>query len=250
VISLKYNKINNEKEKWITCLHCICSNSKIFDSYIDNLSQEYNILLIDLPGHGENVDVEVISFKQVALNIIEILNKNNIEKTDIWAISLSAIITKEILKINSNKIGKVIFEGPAFTIQSKILRVAFSIFNRIKNILPYNIYLKIFIYVLLIGKKDLIKIINGHCKNTNKNTIKKWLELMVKEYSKNDFICLNKIEVQKKYIIGEKDFVFKSGVTKNIQNNEYNNIEILKNVGHLCHLERKVEIWLFDYNIV
>lgn len=79
-----YKVINNSKDKWILLIHCICSNMDIFDSYIKELSLTYNILLLDLSGHGKSSEIEEFSLKEVVEEIIKILDNENINKVDIW----------------------------------------------------------------------------------------------------------------------------------------------------------------------
>lgn len=240
-----YNVKYNGKKKWILLLHCICSNMHIFDGYIEEVSKKYNIVLVDLPGHGLSKDSKInIDFKEVAEEIIKKIDELNIEKISIWGISLGGVVAKYILKIAPERIEKIVFEGPALALSNKFYAGLFNIFNTIKVIFPKTIYLKAFIYVVIPGKKSkhVRKTMYESLKETDYTKVSKWLTELGKEYKHNDFSLLNKSKVQKVYLFGEKDYIFKTGGIKNINNNKYNKIIIKKGCGHLCHLETELHL--------
>lgn len=240
-----YKIIDNKKEKWIVLLHCICSNMRLFDNSLDMLCRNYNVLMIDLPGHGKSKDCnDKINFESTALYIANIIEELQINKVSIWGVSLGAVVAKHLLKIIPNKIEKIIFEGPAFAIANKLLMLLFILFNKIKYIIPKNMYIRCFIFTLLLGKgrKEIRRIMYEHLKYIDRKKISQWLSALCNEMTKKDFNVLNNTDILKIYIIGENDYVFKNGVVKNITENKYNNIIIKESVGHLCHLEEIIEV--------
>lgn len=79
-----YKIIDNKKEKWIVLLHCICSNMRLFDNSLDMLCRNYNVLMIDLPGHGKSKDCnDKINFESTALYIANIIKELQIRKVSI-----------------------------------------------------------------------------------------------------------------------------------------------------------------------
>lgn len=126
----------------------------IFDTYIEDLNKKYNILIVDLPGHGQSKEYKnIVGFENTAKEIFDIIEKLNIDKISIWGISLGGVIAKYMLKMDSDKIEKIMFEGPAFMIDNIFLRRLFKMFNSIKMFLPKSICLRLFIYAVIPGKK-------------------------------------------------------------------------------------------------
>jgi len=226
-----YKIIENNKEKWIVLLHCICANMHIFDEDINKLSEKYNILLIDLPGHGKSKEYkEEIDFRQVAFKITKILAELNIEKISIWGISLGGVVAKYLLELVPEKIDKIIFEGPAFGIDNKLYNLLFKIFNKTKCIFPRKLYLSAFILAVLPGRnrKNIRKIMYEQLKTAKYKTISTWLTKLCEEFKLNNYIVLNNTSVDKKYIFGEEDYIFKNATMKNIEKNKYNEIIVMK----------------------
>lgn len=165
-----YKVINNSKDKWILLIHCICSNMHIFDSYIKELSLTYNILLLDLPGHGKSSEIKKFSLKEVVEEIIKILDNENINKVDIWGISLGAIIANELEITCPERVSTMVLEGAAFGLKNKVYLKLFNIFNKLNFLIPSRLYINIFINLVIRGKnrKQVTKIINEHKKEINK----------------------------------------------------------------------------------
>lgn len=238
-----YKIIDNNKDNWILLLHCICSNMHIFDSYIKELSLTYNIILIDLPGHGRSAEIENFNLQEVSKEIIRMLNSKNIEKVDVWGISLGAIVANELEFMYPEKIRVMVLEGAAFGLKNKLYLIMFNIFNKLNFLIPSKLYINIFINLVIRGKnrKQVIKVINEHKKETNKKAIRLWLKIMNEEYKNNIYSKCN-VNNKRVYIMGEYDKVFIDSINNNIEENSNNKIIILKDTCHLCHLERYIDI--------
>lgn len=240
-----YEIKDNNKNEWIVLLHCICANMHIFDTYIDKLSEKYNILSIDLPGHGESKEYSgKVEFKEVANEIFKIIEENNVHTFTIWGISLGCVVAKYMLGIKPEKINKIIFESPAFYIENKLYLFMFKLFNKVKYIIPKSIYLNSFIHAVIPGRnrKNIRKIMYDMLRKSNYKILSMWLGILNKEYKSKNFDTLNNSNVDKYYILGDKDYIFKNGTIKNIKENENNRIIIEKKCGHLCHLETTISI--------
>ncbi len=240
-----YEVINNNKDKWIVLLHCICANMHIFDDYIDNLSKKYNILLIDLPGHGNSKDYKgKIEFKEVAHKIVEIVDNLNIQTFTIWGISLGSIVSKYLLDIIPHRIEKIIFEGPAFGIENKLNYFLFILFNKIKYIIPKSVYLRAFIFAVIPGKKrkNIRDKMYKQLKTADYKKLSIWLSKLCEDFKVKDYTLLNNSKVDKCYLLGEEDYIFKKATINNIIDSKYNVVTINKNCGHLCHLEIEIKL--------
>ena len=53
---LKYELINNQKDEWVVFVHGIGGSTRTWNKQINDFSNHYNLLLLDLPGHGLNAD--------------------------------------------------------------------------------------------------------------------------------------------------------------------------------------------------
>ena len=59
---LKYEIIDNKAEEWVVFIHGIGGSTKTWNKQIDAFSENYNLLLLDLPGHGLNANKIIGAF--------------------------------------------------------------------------------------------------------------------------------------------------------------------------------------------
>ena len=53
---LKYEIIDNHAEEWVVFVHGLGGSTETWKKQIDSFSARYNLLLLDLPGHGRNAE--------------------------------------------------------------------------------------------------------------------------------------------------------------------------------------------------
>ena len=78
-----YRKLENKQsDEWIVLLHGLCGNTAMWAQQIFTFNKHYNILLLDLPGHGNStnavIENNIKDMSDVARVIIDIMDENNI----------------------------------------------------------------------------------------------------------------------------------------------------------------------------
>ncbi|MFH1430880.1 MAG: alpha/beta fold hydrolase [Nanoarchaeota archaeon] len=112
-----YRFINSNKKYTLLFLHGFTGSSFIWDEQIESLSKKYNLLLIDLFGHGKSETpkkIEDYFFKNQSKIIVEIINKLGIDFLAITCYSYSVYIGLDIQNLISRKIKSMIFISPYF----------------------------------------------------------------------------------------------------------------------------------------
>ena len=96
---LSYSVFTNQTTtKWVTFIHGAGGSSSIWFRQIRAFKEEYNVLLVDLRGHGnskiaskENAKQEY-TFAFITNDIVEVLEHLQIEKSHFIGISLGTIL--------------------------------------------------------------------------------------------------------------------------------------------------------------
>lgn len=242
---LYYSFKDNQKKKTVLFLHCICEDSTIFDNQIERYSTEYNILCIDLPGHGNSISYSVhFTYIDIVEEIIFILDKLQLKQVDIVALSLGTIVTSYLMLQHPDRVRKVVMEGSAFGFPFAFLKYMLTLFNKIKIIFPRWLYLKLVIFFIIpkSGSKKYRKSMFQNAMNMDKKTLFCWFSLMEKAFYDFDKYLIEHINhnaIEKLYLIGENDFACLRKTKKSVLENEKNTLMVLKNCGHLCHIDQE-----------
>ncbi len=92
---LNYRMKNSESLKTIIFITGAGMSSWMWKK---QMNLEYNIITFDLPGHGENSDVDFVSIKETALNIIDIMTSENLDKAVLIGHSIGAQIILHMME--------------------------------------------------------------------------------------------------------------------------------------------------------
>jgi len=107
-INFKQASIHYEKKGAgdpILLLHGGFLEHTMWDPQIADLSKEYTVITIDLPGHGESKGDTTIFIKDIILNVLDSLK---IQKTSIGGLSLGASCVQDFVIAYPERVNKVI----------------------------------------------------------------------------------------------------------------------------------------------
>lgn len=242
-----YQKItNSDNNRWIVLVHGFCGNSEMWKKQIDTLVKHANLFIIDLPGHGESIkgliESNIKSFRDLAFNIIKILNQNKIEKATFIGLSLGTLVLAAIAKYFPDSVLNAVFVGPlcGMGLLSKFEMFLGYVF---RAIIPHMLTVSIFSKILLPknGHKTSRKFFIEGAEKISKKIFIEWYEMLYKNI--NGVLDAKKVieNIKTLFIVGNEDYVFLKGVvefTKKIRNA---NLVILKNCGHVCNLQKAQE---------
>ncbi len=83
-------------KEWILFLHAAFVNHNMFRPQIEYFRDKYNVLTLDVIGHGKSTDTQKgDSIEKMAAWISGILEENNIDKVHIVGISLGAVLAQD-----------------------------------------------------------------------------------------------------------------------------------------------------------
>ena len=98
----KYLSKKHQNREWITFVHGAGGSSTIWFKQIKYFSKNYNLLLLDLRGHGKSKAIPLnpfnkkYTFNSITFDILEVLDKEKIKKSHFVGISLGTILIRNL----------------------------------------------------------------------------------------------------------------------------------------------------------
>ena len=137
----KYLSSKPKNKEWITFVHGAGGSSTIWFKQIKYFSQYYNLLLLDLRGHGKSKAIPLnpfnkkYTFNSITFDILEVLDKEKIKKSHFVGISLGTILIRNFAEKYPSRVKSLIMGGAILklNLRSKILMF---LGNSTKSILP------------------------------------------------------------------------------------------------------------------
>ena len=96
---------NENSNQWVTFVHGAGGSSSIWFKQIRDFKSQYNVLLLDLRGHGNSNSQIKKAFKQkytfesIANDVLEVIDYLKIEKSHFVGISLGTILIRQLVDL-------------------------------------------------------------------------------------------------------------------------------------------------------
>lgn len=243
---LYYKKyISSEDKDWVVFIHGAGGSSSIWFSQLRDFKKHFNVLLIDLRGHGKSKDLlqkyyeEDYSFEFISQDVIDVLDHLNIEKAHFIGVSLGTIIIRTIGEIAPERVKSAVLCGAItrLNVRSRIL-VFFG--HTFKRFIPYMWLYKFFAWIIM-PKKRHAKSRNLFIREAKKLYQKeflRWFKLTNEVNPLLRYFKEREVKSPMLYIMGSEDHMFLPPVRSIVREHKNSTLQVIENCGHVCNVER------------
>ena len=236
------NEISTE---WVTFVHGAGGSSSVWFKQIREFQKHFNVLLLDLRGHGNSksslfATKQKYTFKAIATDIIEVIEHLKIDASHFVGISLGSIVIRQLAEMQPEKVKTMIFGGAILKMnfRSQILMKVGTIF---KYVLPYLVLYRLFAFVIMPKKnhkQSRILFIN-EAKNLYQKEFIKWFKLTAEINPILKWFRQVELNIPTLYVMGQEDYMFLPIVKKVVEKHyKTSQLIILENCGHVVNVEQ------------
>ncbi|WP_138418717.1 alpha/beta fold hydrolase [Aquibacillus sediminis] len=244
---LDYNVVTNGRSKeWAVFFHGIGGNHRIFYKQIDMFKQHYNLLFIDLPGHGNSPALPSNQgvLPATTAMVLELLDDLKIESAHFIGISLGTIVMQHIAIHYPNRVASMVLAGAVnrWLKWGELLgRLVLS--RWLRNILPYMLPYIVFAYLLMPNNnhKQSRDIFIREAYKLGKQSYHHWAFVLLYSYKTYDQLIKSSNAIPKLYISGEEDHMFIKGITSYVKAEKNAELHLIETCGHVCNIEKHME---------
>lgn len=236
---------NKNTTKWVTFVHGAGGSSSIWFRQIRAFKKEFNVLLLDLRGHGNSKPSLKESFNQdytfdvITNDMIEVLNHLNIKKSHFIGISLGTILIRNLAEQKPELVESLVMGGAVLklNVRSKLLMGFGNVF---KSVVPYMFLYKLFAFIIMPKKnhKESRLLFAREAKKLYQKEFIKWYKLTVEVNPLLRFFRLNDIKIPTLYIMGEQDHLFLPSIKKIASSHLSASLHVIKDCGHVVNVEQ------------
>ena len=235
---------NKESQQWVTFIHGAGGSSTIWFKQIKAFSRFFNLLLIDLRGHGKSkhhmLDLtnSIYTFDAIAADIIEVLDHEKIKSSHFMGISLGTILIRTIAEKSPARVNSMIMGGAIlkFNFKSRLL-MRFG--NATKSILPYMWLYKILAFIIMPkhNHKESRLLFIREAKKLYQKEFIRWFKLTSEVIPLLKVFRQKQIKVPTLYVMGEQDYMFLPAVRKVVEQHQRSQLQVIPNCGHVVNVE-------------
>lgn len=237
---------NKTATQWVTFVHGAGGSSSIWFKQIRDFQKHYNVLLLDLRGHGSsNQQIKIAfrrkyTFESIANDVLEVIDFLKIQKSHFVGISLGTIIIRQLAETHPDRVSSMILGGAILKMNFRS-QILMKLGNVFKYVLPYLVLYKFFAFVIMPNKnhkKSRLLFINEAKKLYQKEFIR-WFKLTAEINPVLKWFRQVELEIPTLYIMGREDYMFLPSVREVVANHfKSSQLFVVENSGHVVNVEQ------------
>lgn len=237
---------NENSKEWVTFVHGAGGSSSIWFKQIRDFKKHYNVLLLDLRGHGNSKPTLKAAFKQkytfsaLANDILEVLDHLKIEKSHFVGISLGTILIRQLAEMYPERVQSMILGGAILKMNFRS-QILMKLGNLFKYVLPYLVLYQFFAFVIMpkkSHKQSRLLFINEAKKLYQKEFIK-WFKLTAEINPVLKWFRQVELNIPTLYVMGEEDYMFLPSVRLVVEKHyKSSKLCVISQCGHVVNVEQ------------
>ncbi len=234
----------DSKADWVTFIHGAGGSSSIWFKQIRDFRKHFNVLLIDLRGHGKSKKpiyekLKRYTFKVIGDEVIEVLDHLRIASTHFVGISLGTIIIREISERHPDRTKSMILGGAVMKLNLRgqiLMRVG----DLLKSVIPYLLLYKLFAFIIMPRKthRESRNLFINEAKKLYQKEFKRWFTLVSQVNPLLSFFRIKDSGIPTLYVMGSEDHMFLPSITQLVKNHSSSNLFIVPQCGHVVNIEQ------------
>lgn len=243
---LYYKKYkSSDKNDWVVFVHGAGGSSSIWFSQLRDFKKHFNVLLIDLRGHGKSKDLlqkyyeEDYSFEFISKDILDVLDHLEIEKAHFIGVSLGTIIIRTIGEIAPDRVKSAVLCG-AITRLNIRSRILVFLGHAFKRFIPYMWLYKFFAWIIMPRKRHAKSrnLFIREAKKLYQKEFLRWFKLTNEVNPLLRYFKEKEIKSPMLYVMGSEDHMFLPPVKQIVEKHKNSTLQVIQNCGHVCNVER------------
>ena len=236
--------IHSDNAPWVTFIHGAGGSSAIWYKQLKDFKSQFNVLLIDLRGHGRSKqgiyeNLKTYSFDAIGDEVMEVLDYLAIKKSHFVGISLGTIIIREIVGRFPNRADSMILAGAVMKLNLQE-QVLMRLGDWLKSILPYLILYKLLAFVIMPRKKheEARNLFIKEAKKLYQKEFKRWFSLVAEVNPLLAFFRIQDAGVPTLYIMGSEDYMFLPSITVLVKQHASSSLTVIEDAGHVVNIDQ------------
>ena len=243
---LHYIKYGHEDAKdWVTFVHGAGGSSTIWYKQLRDFKRHFNVLLLDLRGHGnskpniKDAFNDKYTFDSITNDIVEVIDHEGIEKSHFVGISLGTILIRNLAEKYPGRVATMIMGGAIMklNLRSQVLMRLGVIF---KSVVPYLWLYKFFAFIIMPKKnhRESRSLFVREAKKLYQKEFVRWFKLTSEINPLLRFFRMADIKIPTLYVMGEEDYLFLPTIKKIAKAHQVSELFVIADCGHVVNVEQ------------
>jgi len=231
--------------EWVTFVHGAGGSSSIWFKQVRSFSSYFNVLILDLRGHGNSKPTlkdafnKKYTFDSITSDIVEVIDYLKIDSSHFVGISLGTILIRNLAEKNPERVQSMIMGGAIMKLnfRSQVLMRLGVIF---KSVVPYMLLYKLFAFIIMPRKNHKVSrlLFVNEAKKLYQKEFMRWFKLTSEINPLLRFFRAKDIRIPTLYVMGEEDHLFLPSIKNIVSEHLESTLLVIKNCGHVVNVEQ------------
>ena len=236
--------IRGSDREWVVFVHGAGGSSSIWYKQIRDFREHFNVLLIDLRGHGDSPKPTLVSepytFREVSLEILEVMDHLEIPSAHFVGISLGTILIRTVGEIAPERVRSMVMGG-AITRLNLRSRVLVWLGTAVRRFVPYMWLYRLFAWIIMPKRRhehSRLLFVREARKLAQKEFMR-WWKLTNEVNPLLRFFEEKELPIPTLYLMGEEDHMFLPPVRHLVERHRTSStLRVLADSGHVVNVDR------------
>lgn len=247
MLSYRRHFLSPEHE-WVVFVHGAGGSSSIWYRQVKEFRKVFNVLLIDLRGHGDSQPPMLLPFEgdrytfdAVSREILDVLDHEEVASAHFIGISLGCILIRTLGEIAPERVRSMVMGGAIIRLNLRS-RFLVTMGNAFKRIMPYMWLYRLFAWIIMPRKRhrEARNLFVTQAKRLCQKEFIRWFRLT---YEVNPLLVRlfeqKELPIPTLYVMGDEDHMFLPSVTRMVsRHTRFSKLEVLPECGHVVNVDR------------
>ncbi|MBO3699415.1 alpha/beta fold hydrolase [Roseivirga sp. E12] len=234
-----------DSTEWVTFIHGAGGSSSIWYKQVKEFKEHFNVLLIDLRGHGKSQEIferyfsNEYNFENISADVLEVMDHLKIQQSHFVGISLGTILMRTICELAPDRVKSLVMGGAVtrLNVRSKLL---VGLGNATKKFIPYMWLYRFFAWIIMPRKRNQESriLFANQAKKLCQKEFVRWFGLTYKLNPLLRYFNENDTKLPTLYVMGDEDYMFLPQVTQLVKDHSTSSLQVVPNCGHVCNVEQ------------
>jgi pimeloyl-ACP methyl ester carboxylesterase len=231
---------------WVVFVHGAGGSSSIWYKQVRDFRREFNVLLLDLRGHGRSKNLveewrsrRGYTFSEVSADIVRVLDYCGIAKAHFVGISLGTIIIRALAEQHPKRVASLIMAGAIirFNIRSNLMLWAARL---VKRLVPYMWLYRLYAWVLMPRKRhsESRNLFVIEAKKLYQKEFLRWMKTASSVVRLMRCFRERELSTPTMYVMGDEDYMFLPSVIVLTRRHRSAVLHIVEDSGHVCNVDQ------------
>lgn len=239
-----YTYLNRNSKEWVTFVHGAGGSSSIWYKQLRDFKKNFNVLILDLRGHGNSKPKLKDTFKvkytfeSITNDIVEVIEHLKITSSHFIGISLGTILIRNLAEKRPELVKSMIMGGAILKMNFRS-QILMKLGNTFKSVVPYMLLYKLFAFIIMPKKshKKSRLLFTNEAKKLYQKEFIRWFKLTSEINPLLRFFRAKDIKIPTLYIMGAEDHLFLPSIKKIVEKHIKSTLFVIENCGHVVNVE-------------